>query len=93
MFGLPTTYLISALAGAGAIIAIWTHGYTTGADGKTAAVAARDIHWQQQINEANKRHEREIADAIEAAESTPPISDTADALDELCKVSPTCRNR
>lgn len=93
MFGLPTTYLISAIAGASAIIAIWTHGYTTGADGKAAAVAARDIHWQQQIRKANERHEREIADAIEASESTPAIPDTADALDELCKASPTCRNR
>ena len=93
MLGFGSKYLIAALAGAGAIVSIWTHGYSTGADGKVAAVTARDIHWQEQIRKANERHEREIADAIEAADSTPTIPDTANALDELCKASPTCRNR
>ena len=93
MFGFGSKYLIAAVAGASAIIAIWTHGYSTGADGKKAAVAARDIHWQEQIREANKAHEK--AAQLAEAEGAKVI-DTPDDLSErlrLCKQSATCRNR
>jgi hypothetical protein len=93
MLGFGSKYLIAALAGAGAIISIWTHGYSTGANGKAAAVTARDVYWQEQIKEANEAHE-ESAQHAEAEGAK--VVDTPDDLSErirVCESSPTCRNR
>ena len=93
MFGFGSKYLIAALAGAGVVVSIWTHGYSTGANGKAAAIDARDAHWQEQIKEANEAHEQaaQLAEAEGAK-----VVDTPDDLSErvrLCESSPTCRNR
>jgi hypothetical protein len=91
MLGFGSKYLIAALAGAGAIISIWTHGYSTGADGKAAAVAARDIHWQTQIQEANDELDAIRRQARQAADRTPPTPAARPDRVRLCEQSPTCR--
>lgn len=91
MFGYPTAYLISALAGAGAIIAIWTHGYSNGAGDTDAAVAARDVHWQTQIQEANDELNAIRRQARQAADRTPPTPAARPDRVRLCEQSPTCR--
>lgn len=93
MFGFGSKYLIAAIAGASAIIAIWTHGYSNGVNGKDAAVANRDLQWQQQIREQNDELQRLRARAREAADRvTPTPADRAERL-RLCQQSPTCRDR
>lgn len=91
MLGFGSKYLIAALAGAGAIISIWTHGYSTGADDKAAAVAARDAHWQEQIREANNELDAVRNQAREAANNTPPTPAARADRVRLCEQSPTCR--
>jgi hypothetical protein len=96
MFGSPTLYVVSAIAGASAIVAIWTHGYSTGdGDRKAAIVAAetaRDNHWQKEIKKANEAHEK-VAEFAQAEGAK--VADTPADLSErirLCEQSPTCRN-
>ncbi len=58
-----------------------------------AAVAARDLHWQSQIQKANETHERNLQAAAWAADTVPATpADRAERL-RVCQQSPTCRER
>ncbi len=56
------------------------------------AIAGRDGYWQNQIAEANKAHEHEVAEAVEAARSVPVIVND-DELARLCERDATCRDK
>lgn len=88
MLGSPILY---AVAGAVAIVSVWTHGYSTGSDSKAAAVAARDVYWKTQIQEANDELEIIRRQAQQAAEDTPPTPAARPERVRLCEQSPTCR--
>jgi hypothetical protein len=67
---------------------VWVKGYQARAE----AIAERDQHWITELQKAKAAHENRIADALDAARTTPALPDTAAGLDELCRKSKTCRD-
>lgn len=87
-----------ALIGGGLFLFGWVKGFGyADVDGSVRrAVAARDSHWTQQINEANANHEREISEAIAAAERAErddPTPVDRGRLASLCQRDPYCADR
>lgn len=68
--------------------AVWIH---MRGEVKTAEIA-RDLHWTTELQKAKAAHENRIAEALDAARTTPALPDTAAGLDELCRKSKTCRD-
>jgi hypothetical protein len=56
------------------------------------ASAARDADWTQKITQQEREHEREMAAAREARDSTPIIAADAD-LAKLCNADAACRDK
>lgn len=56
------------------------------------AMAGRDAHWQMKLNEANQSHDREIAEAIHAADAVPALAPDADLV-RLCRSDASCRDK
>lgn len=83
-------YALAAIATVGIV---WLHGYMIGSQGKGAAVAARDSQWVTEISETNndineaRRRARNAADRV-----GPTPIDSAQRM-QLCRQSPTCRER
>jgi hypothetical protein len=56
------------------------------------AIAGRDAHWQTQIQRANHEHERELSEAINAADAVPALAADADLV-KLCRTDASCRDK
>lgn len=52
----------------------------------------RDAEWSRKLEQANHEHERELSEAINAADAVPALAADA-SLVELCKQSSTCRDK
>lgn len=83
-------YGLAALATVGLIL---LYGYHLGADGKSAAVAERDLEWVTRYNEANDQLDVMRQAARRAAEAELPTSDDHAQRLQQCRQSPTCRER
>ncbi len=57
------------------------------------AIVGRDGYWQAKLNEARSTHAKNLQDAIDARNSTPPAPVTDADVGKLCEQSPTCRDK
>lgn len=87
LLGPTGRYIVFAIAILGAIA--WIR-----ADAASKAVAARDAHWERQIEKANAEikaaSDERIAAALEDAKAVSPTPSDRAALAKLCAADPNC---
>jgi len=85
----PRSGLSFAIMGAFAVASIWV--YAEHREAVSEAEARVDARWEQSLDRLRKQHDREIARAMEAGDSLPPVPDKPDALERMCVQDRNCR--
>jgi hypothetical protein len=95
LWGNPLARLF--IVGGAAFAFGWVQGFRAVPRVDVAAIVrnaqdGRDAEWTRKMQQANHEHERELAEAINAADAVPALAPDA-SLVELCRADRACRDK
>jgi hypothetical protein len=72
--------------------AVWIHMRGVVREVRNTERLTRDAEWTRKLQQANHDHERELSEAINAADAVPALAADA-SLVELCRADDACRDK